>query len=93
MKPQLLNDPFHNPFYNRFNDPVKRRLDDMQSHEYTLWLGEKNRALTLPLPVIPRTVKDDSQEAKANHQSRTGTSLLVLFVVFLISAALLLKMW
>lgn len=92
MKPQLLNDPFHNPFYNRFNDPVKRRLDDMQSHEYTLWLGEKNRALSLPLPVIPRTVKDDSQEAKPN-QSRTGTSLLVLFVVFLISAALVLKLW
>jgi len=92
MKPELLNDPFHNPFYNRFNDPVRRRRDDMQSHEYTLWLSEKNRALSLPLPVIPRTVKD-SEGSKANHRTMTVTSLLVLFVVFLISAALVLKTW
>jgi hypothetical protein len=93
MKPDLLNDPFHNPFYNRFNDPVRRRLDDMQSHEYTLWLSERNRALSLPMPVIPRTVKNVSDGGEPNDRTRTLTSFLVLFVVFLISAALLLKTW
>jgi hypothetical protein len=93
MKPELLNDPFHNPFYNRFNDPVRRRLDDMQSHEYTLWLSERNRTLSMPLPVIPGTVKNVSEGAEANHRTGTVTSLLVLFVMVLISAALLLKTW
>ena len=46
MKPQVVKDPFHNPFYNRFNDPCRQRVDDLQSHEYTLWLGERSRAMS-----------------------------------------------
>jgi hypothetical protein len=32
MKPELTNDVLHNPFKNRFNDPVTWRLDEMQAH-------------------------------------------------------------
>ena len=32
MKPGLTNDLTHNPFRNRFNDPVTWRLDEMQAH-------------------------------------------------------------
>ena len=52
MKTQVVNDPFHNPFYNRFNDPCQQRLDDVQSHEYTLWLGERSRAMSLSIAVV-----------------------------------------
>ena len=93
MKPQHLNDPFHNPFYNRFNDPVRRRQDDMQSHEYTMWLSERNRTLSLPMPVIQRNVKSGTNGSEEEHPTKTLTSMLVLFMVFLISAADLLKSW
>jgi hypothetical protein len=87
MKPQVVNNPFHNPFYNRFNDPCRQRTDDMQSHEYTLWLGERSRAMSLSLPVIPRT-----ENRSVNHRTRAFTSVVILVVLaFVISAAFLLK--
>jgi hypothetical protein len=79
MKPQLLNDPFRNPFYNRFNDPVRRRRDDMQSHEYTVWLRDRNRAMSIPSPAIAR-------DGEAKHHSRMFAGLLVLSVFVAISA-------
>ena len=87
MKPQVANNPFHNPFYNRFNDPCRQRIDDLQSHEYTLWLGERSRAMSLSLPVIPKT-----ENRSVNHRTRALTSAVILVVVaFVISAAFLLK--
>ena len=32
----------HNPFINRFDDPVTRRRDEMQCDEYMAWLRERN---------------------------------------------------
>lgn len=32
MKPGLKNEVLHNPFKNRFNDPVTRRWDEMQAY-------------------------------------------------------------
>ena len=32
MKPGLKNDALHNPFKNRFHDPVTRRWDEMQAY-------------------------------------------------------------
>ena len=87
MKPQVVNDPFHNPFYNRFNDPCRQRLDDVQSHEYTLWLGERSRAMSLSIPVIPKT-----ESRLVNHRTRAMASVVILVVVaFVISAAFLFK--
>ena len=36
----------HNPFINRFNEPVTRRQDDMQCDEYMAWLRERNLGVT-----------------------------------------------
>jgi hypothetical protein len=87
MKPQVVNNPFHNPFYNRFNDPCRQRIDDMQSHEYTLWLSERSRAMSLSMPAIPKR-----ENKSVNHRTRALTSVVILVVVaVVISAAFLLK--
>ena len=87
MKPQVANNPYHNPFYNRFNDPCRQRLDDMQSQEYTLWLGETSRVMALSIPVI---CKDEGRSV--NHHSRVLMSLAILIAVAcMISAAFLFR--
>jgi len=45
MGPTLPNNLLHNPFNNRFNDPVSRRHDDMQADAYMVWLRERNQGL------------------------------------------------
>lgn len=40
MKPKLINDPYRNPFHNRFHFPVHSRLDEMQSNTHMAWLNE-----------------------------------------------------
>lgn len=35
-------DSLHNPFVNRFKDPVTSRHDEMQCDEYMAWLRERN---------------------------------------------------
>jgi len=42
MRHEIPKNLLHNPFQNRFDDPVTRRLDDMQSHAYSVWLRERN---------------------------------------------------
>ena len=44
MRPALPNDVLHNPFNNRFNDPVTRRHDDMQASAHMAWLRERNQS-------------------------------------------------
>ncbi|HJY30429.1 MAG TPA: hypothetical protein VJ306_20520 [Pyrinomonadaceae bacterium] len=41
MKKTLINDPYRNPFHNRFHVPVHSRLDEMQSYTNVVWLDEK----------------------------------------------------
>ena len=41
MKPtSRIQDPYHNPFHNRFNVPVHSRLDEMQAYTHMVWLNE-----------------------------------------------------
>lgn len=35
-----IHDPYHNPFYNRFQVPVSSRLDEMQAFTHMVWLNE-----------------------------------------------------
>ena len=42
MKADLPNPLLHNPFHNRFNDPVARRQDELQSEGYMVWLRQRN---------------------------------------------------
>jgi hypothetical protein len=39
MNPKV-NDPYRNPFHNRFNVPVHSRLDEMQTYTNMTWLNE-----------------------------------------------------
>ena len=78
MKPTSINDPFRNPFHNRFRVPVHSRLDEMQAYTHMVWL---NSPITL-----------DQQTEKEQHSRHWGSALagafaLVLLVV--ISAAVL----
>ena len=41
MKKTLINDPYRNPFHNKFHVPVHSRLDEMQSYTHLAWLTEK----------------------------------------------------
>jgi hypothetical protein len=88
MKSPTSKHPFHNPFYNRFNDPVTRRREDLQGQAYTLWLKEQNRIL----PPRDRTSKtiDEAGTNTGLFESRVAGAL-VLVVVLLISAGVLLK--
>lgn len=38
---QRIDDPNHNPFYNRFHVPVSSRLDEMQAFTHMVWLNER----------------------------------------------------
>ena len=78
------NNSLHNPFYNRFNDPVRRRQDDMQAHAYSLWLKEQNRLL----PPRDLSVTKDTQEGLLGGRI---AGALVIVVVLLISAGVLFK--
>jgi len=78
------NDPLHNPFYNRFNDPVRRRQDDMQAHAYSLWLKEQNRWLP------PRDLSATKDTEEGLWGSRIAGALVIVMVL-LISAGVLFK--
>ena len=87
MKPQVANNPYQNPFYNRFNDPCRQRFDDMQSHEDTLWLGEAGRVRSLSMNSHTKA-EDQSRDRRTN----TMMSLVLLIAVAcMISAAFLLR--
>jgi hypothetical protein len=42
MNKTLINDPYRNPFHNRFHVPVHSRLDEMQSYTHPVGLSEQN---------------------------------------------------
>jgi len=44
----------HNPFINRFNEPVTRRRDEMQCDEYMAWLRERNLGLSTRRTTVVR---------------------------------------
>ena len=49
MKKILIDDPFRNPFHNRFHVPVHSRLDEMQSYSHRVGLsGETNEKTENP---------------------------------------------
>ena len=78
MKQTPINDPFRNPFHNRFRVPVHSRLDEMQAYTHMVWLNS-------PIAL-------DQQAEKEQHSRHWGPALagafaLVLLVV--ISAAVL----
>jgi hypothetical protein len=65
MRPALPNDVLHNPFNNRFNDPVTRRHDEMQASAYMVWLRERNQS-------AQGQFESDGSSAAAKQTARTS---------------------
>jgi hypothetical protein len=87
MKPTLPASSLHNPFQNRFNDPVRRRQDDMQAYAYMVWLRERNDSLSQS----QITFKNESgSNADPAHGGRILAGTLALLVL-LVSVAVLLR--
>lgn len=55
----VTNNPFQNPFYNRFNDPVTRRQDEIETYA---WLRKQDSELR------------QSQTVTSNAPARSETS-------------------
>ena len=77
--------PLHNPFINRFNDPVSRRHDEMQSHEYMVWLRDRDQ--------VTLQTAEHSRMSIARESARAVRLLTGVFGLFvlIVSFALLLK--
>ncbi len=100
MRPALANNQLHNPFNNRFNDPVTRRLDDMQAYAYMVWLRERNQATcsmqsnskSAPSSlIVAKRTASDSDALEPRHGRRILGGVFALFLVLLVSVAVLLK--
>jgi hypothetical protein len=100
MRPALTYDSLHNPFHNRFNDPVTWRRDEMQAYAYKVWLRERNQLScktqcnsTVPTSsvTIAKQTASGSDAFDPKHWGRLYASVLALFLFLLISAAVLLK--
>ena len=78
MKQTQINDPFRNPFHNRFRVPVHSRLDEMQAYTHMVWLNS-------PIALDQQT--DKEQHSQHWGPALAGAFALVLLVV--ISAAIL----
>jgi hypothetical protein len=97
MRQALTNDPLHNPFDNRFNDPVTRRHDEMQADAYMMWLRERSQGCGQTqsehnpslLSVIAKGAASVSKEVESRHGGRIFAGVLALVLV--ISVAALLK--
>jgi hypothetical protein len=76
--------PLHNPFINRFNDPVSRRHDEMQSHEYMVWLRDRDQ-VTLQTQHSKMSIAKESAHAVRLLAGIFGLAVLI------VSFALLLK--
>jgi hypothetical protein len=85
MRVALPNNSIHNPFNNRFNDPVTRRHDDMQAYAYMVWLRDRNQA-TCNVQSPERTA---SATDAVEHSHGGRTFGFALFLVVLSLAVLL----
>jgi hypothetical protein len=98
MRPALTYDSLHNPFHNRFNDPVTSRRDEMQAYAYEVWLRKRDQGnyktqtnpTASPTPVIASKQATSGLDAlDPTHWGRLFASGVVLFLVLLASAAVL----
>ena len=78
MKQTQINDPFRNPFHNRFQVPVHSRLDEMQAYTHMVWLNS---------PLQSEQEIENEQHSRHWGRALAGAFALVLLVV--VSAAVL----
>ena len=68
-----IQDPYRNPFYNRFHVPVSARLDEMQAFTHMVWLNEPAR--------LNRGIAKE-EPGRNWRRALAGAFALVLAVVF-----------
>lgn len=85
MKPGLTNDLIHNPFRNRFNDPVTWRLDEMQAHSNIM------RESDLPASRSGANAKDFVRRNEPNHEGGMFTGVFALALVLLATVFVLFR--
>ena len=74
MKPtSRIQDPFHNPFHNRFNVPVHSRLDEMQAYTHMVWLNE---------PASMDRAEEQTSHSRDWTSALAGAFGLLLLVIF-----------
>ena len=99
MRPALTYNSLHNPFHNRFNDPVTCRRDEMQANAYKVWLRERNQGCCQTQSTstaVPSSLIGAEQRSNVSDELETihGGGILVVFtllIVLLASVAVLLK--
>ena len=99
MRPALTYNSLHNPFHNRFNDPVTCRRDEMQANAYKVWLRERNQGCCQTQSTstaVPSSLIGAEQRSNVSDELETihGGGILVVFTLLLVllaSVAVLLK--
>jgi hypothetical protein len=91
MRTARTNDLLHNPFKNRFNDPVTWRLDEMQAHSNVVWPRQWNHGNSESEHAAPPTSRAEnfSERSDSNHDGRVFASAFGLFLVLVVSIVVL----
>ena len=79
MRATLSHNPLHNPFANRFNDPVTRRLDEMQTQEYMAWLKQRSEEAAFHSKQLSSTIRN-LHSSMSERLFAGGLVLLILLV-------------
>ena len=77
MKQTLINDPYRNPFHNRFHVPVHSRLDEMQAYTHMVWLNG------------PADLEHGRKEQHSRRWGRALAGAFALVLLVVVSAAVL----
>jgi len=92
MKVALSSNLLHNPFQNRFNDPVTQRLDDMQSAENMIWLRQRDQGH--PEIAVPSSRSDVEQSSDTLEPKQViRFSDVFALVLVLVSVMVLLRVF
>ena len=89
MKPDMTNDLLHNPFRNRFNDPVTWRLDEMQAHS-NIMRERDHSENDLPASRSGANAKDFVR-GEPNHEGGMFTGVFAFFLVLLVTVFVLFR--
>ena len=94
MRQTLSNHPLHNPFYNRFNEPVTHRRDEMQSYENTVCVREHNKTSKAQANAVWSSISDEQTTSILNAERLSHVGSIVaeafaLLLVLLVSVSML----
>ncbi len=91
MRQALPNHLLHNPFCNRFNDPVTQRHDEMQSSAYMVWLRERNEGWQTKSNAMYKQTENISNAVQLTPGTRVFSSIFALLFILLVSLFVLLR--